>query len=90
LVQTFLKKWWVESDFKAPNSSTRGTYINEGNEYMPQNTNSMQSFDYNHGHSGNSAYSQHDNRVFGSNFQLGTTNVAPQGSSSIYNIRSSG
>ena len=23
------------------NSSTHGTYINEGNEYMPQNTNSM-------------------------------------------------
>ena len=22
LVQAFLKKWWVESDFKAPNSNT--------------------------------------------------------------------
>ena len=52
------------------NSSTHGTYINEGNEYMPQNTNSMQSVDHNHGHSGNSACNQHGNRVFGSNFQL--------------------
>ena len=33
---------------------------------------------------------QHENRVFGSNFQLDTTNLAPQGSSSIYNNRSSG
>ena len=35
------------------NSSIHGACINEGNEQIPQNTNSMNSFDYNHSHSNN-------------------------------------
>jgi hypothetical protein len=26
LVQAFLKKWWVESDFKAPNHRRQGVF----------------------------------------------------------------